>query len=63
MTRNRLKYLKEDRSYFSFFAIPFTLASRYVRIIQYILKKDKRWKAINKGIHDFYSHIEGRSYY
>lgn len=62
MTRNRMKYLKEYRSYFSVFAIPFTLISRYIRMILYILKKDKRWKAINKGIIDFYSHVEGNSY-
>ncbi len=62
MTRNRLRYLNEYNNYFSIFAVPFTLVTRYIRILQFVLKRDKKWRAISRGICDFYSHIDGNSY-
>lgn len=55
MTRNRFIYLKEYRTYFYFSAYIFTLFTRYIRIIQYFIKKDSRWKAIHNAVIDFKS--------
>lgn len=59
MTRNRLRYLHEYRKYFSFIAIPFTICTRIIRILQYMIKRDSRWKSIRKGIIDYYKNIQG----
>lgn len=60
MTRNRLRYLHEYREYFYSTAIPFTICTRYIRMLQYMLKGDTRWKAIRKGINDYHKNIQGK---
>ena len=60
MTRNRFIYIKKYEEYFSKKAYWFTLFSRYVRIIQYWIRKDEIYKSIRKGIKDFNKKIVGK---
>ncbi|MBR3511504.1 MAG: glycosyltransferase family 2 protein [Clostridia bacterium] len=60
ITRNRLYYIKMHNKFFSPLAIHFTFLSRYVRVIQYYLKKDNNYKAILRAIHDYKKDILGK---
>lgn len=59
ITRNRLYYLKRYRDYFTVFAYPFSVITRFVRIFQFLLKGEVAWKAFYKGIIDYYKGITG----
>lgn len=51
-TRNRLKMIYDNREYFSFFAIPFTIVTRFIK---YLLMKDKKKRKLYiKGIKAYY---------
>lgn len=60
IARNRFIYLKKYKKFFAFTAFPFTLISRYIRIIQYAILGQKRWKSINKGVRDYFKGVRGK---
>lgn len=58
MTRNRLNYIKQYKDYFKFTAYPFSVFTRYIRMIQ---EKDSRIKqAFRKGIRDHFNKVIGK---
>lgn len=61
MTRNRLIYIKKFKNYFYPTAYIYTIITRYVRIIQFILAKNEIWKYIRKGISDANKNLVGKS--
>lgn len=61
MTRNRLIYLKKYKDYFYRTAYVYTILTRYIRMFQYWVKKDNKYKALKKGIVDYKKCILGNT--
>lgn len=62
-TRNRFDYIVRYEDYFKPTAFLFTFISRYIRLIQYIIKNDVKWKAFYYGIKDFKCNKMGENSY
>ena len=60
MNRNRLFYIKNNRRFFHFTAYPFTIFTRYIRIIQYRCSNNTKWRVIRKAIKDYKKGITGK---
>lgn len=59
INRNRLNYVKKYKDYFYVTAYPFSILSRYIRMLQKMVHGDKSWKAIYKAINDHKKSIDG----
>lgn len=62
MTRNRLQYLKDHGSLFYPTAPIFTVLTRVIRIVQYIITDRQKSKAILKGLQDYKKGIRGQAF-
>lgn len=60
MTRNRLRYIKDYKEVFSITAYPFTVISRYLRALQYLIKGKREWRVFVKAIRDDKQGVIGR---
>ena len=60
MTRNRILYIKKYHKYFFATALPFTIATRIIRMFQLILKRKKTSSAFWKGIVDGICGVKGK---
>jgi len=60
-TRNRLKYIADNKKYFKFTAHFYTVITRYVRMVQLLLKGDNYWNIYLKAIQDFKKKRFGKS--
>jgi GT2 family glycosyltransferase len=58
MTRNRLNYIKKYCNEFSWTAYPFSLLTRYIRMIT--CKDKKKKQAFRQGIHDHIKAVTGK---
>ncbi len=60
-TRNKLLYLQKYHNYFSKLSYPYTIITRYIRIFQYMLSGNLKWKCIIKGIKDYKNGSVGKT--
>ncbi len=61
MTRNRLKYITDYREYFHPIAYSYSVFSRYIRALQYLVRRNGHWKAFIKGIQDYRKRSFGKA--
>ena len=60
-TRNRLLFIKKHSDIMFITAIHFAVITRLIRMLQLIIKRDKKWKFFWYGIKDGLRGISGRS--
>lgn len=60
ITRNRILYLRDRQKEFSVVALPFTVVTRIIRMIQMALRGKPEWKAFQKGIADGLRGVTGK---
>ncbi len=60
LTRNRIKMILKHKDYFHFTALPFTIFSRYIRMLQYLIRGKKSWKMFHKAIWDGMTNRSGQ---
>lgn len=63
VTRNKLIYLNRYKSNFFKGAMLLTLLTRGVRIMQFLVRRDIRWKAMSRGIIDYFRGKIGQADY
>lgn len=59
-TRNRLKYIKDNKKYFKSTAYLYTLVTRYIRMMQLLLQKNPNWNIYLEAIKDYKLGIFGK---
>lgn len=52
LTRNRILCIKKYSNYFYKTALIYTVATRYIRMLQFKMKNKKEWKAFRKAMND-----------
>ena len=61
MARNSLLFLNKHKNFFVITAFPYILVRKYIRMVKFVLTGKKQWKAIYKGIHDYFKGVRGKA--